>query len=41
LSCPPNFVYMGYFGNTEVASMREFRPLTDRDQLSLVMKYSF
>ena len=33
--------YMGYFGNAEVSSMREFRPLTDRDQLSLVMKYSF
>ncbi len=33
--------YMGYFGSAEVANMREFRPLTDRDQLSLVMKYSF
>ena len=33
--------YMGYFGKAEVANMREFRPLTDRDQLSLVMKYSF
>ena len=33
--------YMGYFGNAEVSNMREFRPLTDRDQLSLVMKYSF
>jgi hypothetical protein len=33
--------YMGYFGKAEVANMREFRPLTDRDQLSLVLKYSF
>jgi hypothetical protein len=33
--------YMGYFGNAEVVNQREFRALTDRDQLSLVMKYSF
>ncbi len=25
--------YMGYFGNAEVVSQREFRALTDRDQL--------
>jgi hypothetical protein len=33
--------YMGYFGDAEVVNQREFRALTDRDQLSLVMKYSF
>ncbi len=33
--------YMGYFGDPETVNQRRVKLLTDRDQLSLVMKYSF
>lgn len=33
--------YLGYSGKSEVANLTEQRLLTDRDQISLVVKYSF
>ncbi len=33
--------YLGYLGNPEVVQQKTFRPLTDRNQVSLVMKYAF
>ncbi|WP_343316268.1 DUF1302 domain-containing protein [Aromatoleum anaerobium] len=33
--------YLGYAGDAEVANLKKQRLQTDRDQLSLVMKYSF
>ena len=35
-----NLTYLGFLGDANV-TLKEFRPLTDRDQLSLVAKYSF
>ena len=32
--------YLGYLGDADV-SLRDFRPYTDRDQVSLIAKYSF
>lgn len=33
--------YLGYFGKAETVDQKKINLLTDRDQLSLVMKYSF
>ena len=32
--------YLGYFGKAEAGDQKKINLLTDRDQLSLVMKYS-
>ena len=35
-----NFTYLGYLGDASLDPLRN-RPLTDRDQLSMNLKYSF